>query len=65
MERFVIRRGGASSARAPEPREDAGPVGGGRAPRSSSAAEPGDEPSVDLEVSSNSSEEMVERESRR
>ena len=42
MQRFLIKRDGASSARAPEPREEAGPVGGGGAPRSSSAAEPGD-----------------------
>ena len=66
MQRFLKPRagiansGGASSSHAPEPREDSGPSGGGGAGRSSSAAEPGDEASVDLEVSSNSSGEMVE-----
>ena len=50
-----------SSSRAPELGVERGPPGGGGEERSTSrAAEPGDEPDVDLEVSSNSSGETLE-----
>ena len=66
MQRFLKPRagiansGGASSSHAPEPREDSGPSGGGGARRISSAAEPGGESCVDLEVSSTSSGETLQ-----